>query len=420
VHWLGVGSCSATACHGGDGPAGTRGSEYTAWAACDPHANAFSVLYNERSERIIKNLNGPKGKPACCDSLCLGCHATDVNHALQAPRLALEDGVGCESCHGPAGEWLTRHYRPGWKGLSPAEKARWGMRDTKDLAVRAKTCVECHVGAGDKDVNHDLIAAGHPRLNFEYGSYLAILPRHWSVRQERARYPDFEARAWAIGQVAAAQQALELLAHRAREEHKKPWPEFAEYNCFSCHHDLREPSRWRKEKPERPLGSPAWGSWYFSDVLPDALAYATGKGEARFTRTLKDLRAEMQKPLPGRQGVEDLTRRAIKELNPWLRKLDEGGCKAPAYLRKEMRSFTEDGKDLDNINWDEAAQRYLALAAFYNAASDLAPRPLDPALKGLLTKMAKGLEFKDFDSPYYFDPKVFRRQLEGIHDLLGK
>src|SRR5262249_53265920 len=41
----GVGSCSAASCHGYNGPKGSKGSEYTTWVTHDPHARAYSVLF---------------------------------------------------------------------------------------------------------------------------------------------------------------------------------------------------------------------------------------------------------------------------------------------------------------------------------------------------------------------------------------
>ena len=152
--------------------------------------------------------------------------------------------MSCEACHGAAQKWLSTHYTEEWRRKTPSEKSLEGMIDTKNVRVRAEVCARCHVGEGDMDVNHDLIAAGHPRLSFELGLYTARMPKHWNPRDERARYPDFEARAWLVGQAVSAQTALELLADRAEQagQRKKPWPEFAEYACFACHHDLKEPS----------------------------------------------------------------------------------------------------------------------------------------------------------------------------------
>src|SRR5258707_1231750 len=105
-----------------------------------------------------------------------------------------------------AEKWRMAHYLPDWKQKTPQEKERLGMRPTKDLVARAKLCAECHVGTAEREVNHDLIAAGHPRLNFEFAAYLANMPAHWREEGENARL-DFGARACAVGQLVSAQAA---------------------------------------------------------------------------------------------------------------------------------------------------------------------------------------------------------------------
>jgi hypothetical protein len=406
LHWQGVGSCSAAACHGGSEANGIKGSEYTIWMNRDPHARAYSVLYDQRSERIVKNLHGPKATPATKDQLCLKCHAMDAEPSARGPRFTIQDGIGCESCHGPAEKWLTQHYQADWGRLSADAKGRFGMRPTKDLLVRAKMCVECHVGAADRDVNHDLIAAGHPRLNFEYGSFLATLPKHWDVRHEKARHPDFEARVWALGQAASARQALELLAHRAEPKSDNPWPEFAEYNCFACHHDLREPS-WRQQRGfgERLPGTFQWSTWYVSDMLPRALAtQASPEAVRSLSESLAAIRKEMQKGNPDRKKIMEQARAAAEQLGPWLTKLAEADRATADGLRKMVTSLAA-GKEPPAADWDQAVQRYLAIAALYHGMGDLNARYRDARLKAGIRKMADDLAFpKGYDSPRDFQP----------------
>jgi hypothetical protein len=78
---VGTYGCSARACHGGLEP--LRGSsvlqnEHTTWILHDKHADAYRVLFNERSQTIARNLGG---KPAHEDVRCLACHT----HPLTAP-----------------------------------------------------------------------------------------------------------------------------------------------------------------------------------------------------------------------------------------------------------------------------------------------------------------------------------------------
>jgi hypothetical protein len=234
LEWQGVASCASTACHGGNGPRGSKGSEYTTWVLDDRHTQAYQILFDDRSRLIEKNLRhlkNVKEAHAEADQLCQRCHAMNAENGPHRDSFVRNDGIGCESCHGPAQEWLGLHYARDWRDKKPEEKRKLGYWPLKSLGERARLCVSCHVGDTEKQVNHDLIAAGHPRLNFEFGAFQAIMPKHWREAGENAR-PDFEARAWAVGQVVSAQAALALLGHRARTT-SSPWPEFAEYDCFA-------------------------------------------------------------------------------------------------------------------------------------------------------------------------------------------
>src|SRR5437763_588117 len=64
LRWMGVASCASGACHHQNGPRGSKRSEYTTWAGYDRHARAFQVLYEERSERMVRNLYGADARPA--------------------------------------------------------------------------------------------------------------------------------------------------------------------------------------------------------------------------------------------------------------------------------------------------------------------------------------------------------------------
>src|SRR5439155_17487444 len=125
-----------------------------------------------------------------------------------------------------------------------------GMFEVGEAATLVRAGARWHVGDGreGRDVNHDLIAAGHPRLMFEASSYFANLPRHWKPK------PRDEIQLWAVGQAVSAEAALELL--RARTQvFVTPRPEFSEYDCTDCHHSLTEKS-WRNRGARW-----AWGTW---------------------------------------------------------------------------------------------------------------------------------------------------------------
>ncbi len=240
---VGAASCSASGCHNANGASGSKGSEYSTWIGADPHAQAFAVLGTPRSQKMLANYLG--SDPSLADPqkepLCLSCHVhpdPEIKKKTYPDRFSVVDGVGCEACHGGAAQWVTNHYQASWKELTVNQKAKLGFADTKDLATRASTCIRCHVGEKGMDVNHDLLAAGHPRLRFELNAYQAnYSSRHWRIMDEKARQPNYEWTSWVLGQLATTGASVDLLAHRANQK-EAPWPELSEYNCASCHHRI--------------------------------------------------------------------------------------------------------------------------------------------------------------------------------------
>lgn len=420
---MGVASCSAAACHNYNGPQGTKRSEYSTWIDHDQHARAYSVLFSEQSCRITKNLKAEL--PAHENTLCLKCHVSQsIETDRLSPRLEIADGVHCENCHGPAEGWLTTHYLPSWQGLSETDKIALGFKPMKDLLTRAQSCVDCHVGSPrtGADVNHDLIAAGHPRLNFEFSNYLAIYKRHWSLAEDKQRYPDFEARAWAIGQVVSAKQALELLAWRAEnKDGARPWPELAEYDCFACHQGLTEKvKRTEPTSPLRPLGRPAWNTWYLAS--PRALAVAEGNRPDRVLASLDQVQLQMKDLGANRHRAQMEAGAAAEALEDWMRGLDHQPAD-PTRSRGLFVTLLQEDPHRAAGTWDSSAQRYLVLVALYRAMRDQGSLGVaTPEVKACLDCLHGNLMFEaGLDSPARgYDPGRVVPILETLRGLPGR
>jgi len=248
-NYVGPGSCSAVACHGAVRPAGGARilqTEYSTWIARDRHARATEVLSSPVSLRMAKMLD--LGAPQQA-AKCLACHALDVPASARARTFATE-GVSCEACHGPATGWLGYHVT---KDATHEESVRRGMYDTKDVVKRTEKCLTCHLGTAEKSVDHEMIAAGHPDLVFELEAFSAAMPRHWREADPRSPTPDPRSptpdpsapvRTFAVGQLVHFRASLDRLARRV----KGPvWPEYAELDCFACHHSLTRPEdSWRQ------------------------------------------------------------------------------------------------------------------------------------------------------------------------------
>lgn len=366
--FTGTASCSARACHGNLEPIanidGTQRNEHTIWLTQDRHANAYRVLIDDkRSQEMVARLGY---KSAHQEKRCLICH-TNPDLISDLSNVEIPAGVGCETCHGAAKDWLVSHT--GWFSLDEGEKKKrfqeHGMTWLRGPEERAKQCVHCHVGTGgNADVNHDLIAAGHPRLEFELTAFLANMPEHWI---ERNKEPGREGVAWITGQVVTARAGLQLLQTRAADP-AKPWPEFAEYDCFACHHDLRE-SKWRREprrhEEQRKPGTPRWNDRYLTLFpglvgLPQAL-----------TKPWWQLIEEMEKPRPSQSFVGGQAGELIKLLDLWLTKKHDGD-----QISELIIDYATGATRPSRSNWDAAAQVYLALAALRPNANEAQSKAL--------------------------------------------
>src|SRR5262249_34511412 len=154
------------------------------------HSKAYAVLLEPRSKQIARNLKIDKPETA---TVCLDCHATNVAVNERASSFDIGDGVGCESCHGHASAWLGPHTTRDW---TREQAVPLGMADTRDVKKRSELCLSCHIGTDRKNVDHELIAAGHPSLVFELETFSALMPAHWRKENEKTE----TLKRWAISQ----------------------------------------------------------------------------------------------------------------------------------------------------------------------------------------------------------------------------
>lgn len=127
-----VGASKCKMCH--NTPA--WGKIYDKWSATK-HATAYATLANEQSKGIAKGL---KIDDAQKSAKCLVCHVTgyDAPAKLKGEKLTLEEGVSCEACHGPAGDYLTSHIKKD-KALAKAD----GLILPTE-ALSKQLCEKCH------------------------------------------------------------------------------------------------------------------------------------------------------------------------------------------------------------------------------------------------------------------------------------
>ncbi len=122
-----IGAASCKMCHNTT----KMGKQYKVWSE-GPHAKAFAALASEEALALAKKA-GVKGSPQEA-AQCLKCHSTaaGLTKAEIPKKMKLENGVECETCHGPG----SLH-----KKMMAKKK---GAEGTGLVATTEKTCVGCH------------------------------------------------------------------------------------------------------------------------------------------------------------------------------------------------------------------------------------------------------------------------------------
>ncbi|MDF1755514.1 MAG: cytochrome c family protein [Verrucomicrobiales bacterium] len=122
------------------------------------HATSFETLIKSEAARNIAEIAGIQVSEIPTTASCVRCHYTRefLHSAVQTT-----ESISCESCHGPALDWINLHNV---KSKSRAERvssaSEAGMKHPQRLYEVVKTCFECHVVDDEQLVNH----TGHPAI----------------------------------------------------------------------------------------------------------------------------------------------------------------------------------------------------------------------------------------------------------------
>jgi hypothetical protein len=290
----GVASCAGSTCHGrseGNGEV-VRQDEIATWqepsSVTGAHSRAYAVLDSLRGRQILASL-----EPEVSRAQCLGCHRTYFPGEPRGARFQETDGVGCESCHGPAGGWIDSHRTT--LGSHDAN-VRNGMTRLDDPQVRARTCLNCHFGSddGNQFVTHSMMAAGHPRVSFELDLFSALQQHHvedldyyGTGLDQRGKQRTNSVQMWAVGQAEAVRRSAELFANDDFGT-MGIFPELYFYDCHSCHRQITDGPQRRLTFDTNPGRDIPFGQPPFNDenqIMLAAVARVLAPGEAQAFET---------------------------------------------------------------------------------------------------------------------------------------
>ena len=194
VRFTGSMSCMSSSCHGG----GVGKDAGVIFRKSDRHLTAHGILGSARSAQIAQQL---QIEDATRSARCTVCHSP--LHTVPPARFAQgaqpENGVSCESCHGPAEPWLRFHTR---KDVTHEQRVAAGLRELQNFSARATACIACHM-----NIDSELVRAGHPEMFFELDGQVLQQPPHYLDAGTWVG-----PRRWATGQAAALRELSWKLA----------------------------------------------------------------------------------------------------------------------------------------------------------------------------------------------------------------
>jgi hypothetical protein len=192
-----LGNAACVKCHA---------SEQAVWSGT-PHARTFDELHRRpEAAQIAAKLNISSIKHG---DRCVACHYTlqsTSESALAVTTVSLPSsssssanvhaiaGISCESCHGPAKDWLEAHHdygdpnvtrvneSPEYRIARIARSVSLGMRNPHNVYLVAQSCYRCHTAGDEELVNVGGHSAGS--LDFEFVSWSQGSQLHNFVRND--------------------------------------------------------------------------------------------------------------------------------------------------------------------------------------------------------------------------------------------
>jgi len=297
-----------------------------------------------------------------------------------------------------------------------------------------------------KVVTHKMYAAGHPPLpGIEVETHLRVIPHHWRNLGEKKpeiqrllRYNPQEklsTKSVILGGVLVYRDWLNLLAANSPAKVQAGWTDFALYDCYGCHHDLKFDARaisWRQERGYvGTAGRPPLADWPQA-LVKLAIFHVSGKDPETYQKRVREFSDKAQKvsrtqnprAFGDSNGAAAGTRdAALDELVTWLNKL-AGEVETSRFDKAETRRLllrltVIDGSDDPNtkalLDYSTARQIAWAIRSLY---ADLTAGSKDANIETILNAVDLELPGRRQAETSY-DPRLFKEQLGRVAKLLA-
>lgn len=405
---LGVASCAGSTCHGAVQRlkgASVAQDEYITWSRKDKHAKAYSILLEDRSIRIARNLGLPDAKSA---QICLDCHADNVPEDKRGRQFQISDGVGCESCHGGAETWLGPHIA----GSNHRTNLAAGLFPTENPVARAEKCLSCHFGDDKRVMTHKIMGAGHPQLTFELDTFTALEPAHFHVDKtyiERKGAVN-DVQVWAVGQAMSLVKFTDAVLD-PKNAPKGIVPELYLFDCQACHHGLTQVQWEPRSSTGLPPGMPRLydANAVMLRIIAARIAPEAAKSVSDHMLAMHKASGESWSDVQREAGE---VRKAAQELIPALSQHN--------FTKEDMTALAQGlvamGVSGDDLDYAGAEQATMALSAISTAMKGLGELG-EQQVKGMGDAMKKLYDSVSNNEAY--KPEAFVLALKEFQSTLA-
>jgi hypothetical protein len=234
------------------------------------------------------------------------------------------------------------------------------------------------------------------------------MPRHWKEKEED---PFADVRMLAAGQ---AVQLREQLQRVARNSQGNSWPEFADLDCFACHHSLTNAENsWRQELgyAGRRAGNPPWNLSRYA-VLRQIVNELDREGGRRLETDLEKLYAIMSAGSPDRTQAAAQAR-AIAETAGRLAQQISAASFDQARTQRLLQAIARDGDYISRQGERSAEQAAMALQSLYLAYSGQARPATDVQIRAALKAL-----FQQVENPSAYNAPKFAEAMRALSQVL--
>jgi hypothetical protein len=219
--------------------------------------------------------------------------------------------------------------------------------------------------------------------------------------------------AWGVGQAVQLRESLNRLSRRANSP---VWPEYAELDCFACHHGLTRPEdSWRQDRgyAGRRPGNPPWNESRVV-VFRDLVEEISPEASKQLKDEVSQLAGLMNQLNGNREQIAASAARASSWADQIVKQVDAQGYDSAMTLRL-MRRVAGDGSAISIEGERSAEQAAMTLDSLFRAYSQNAK----PANATELRAAIDGL-FAQLQDPSAYSAPRFASQMQKVSQILAR